>query len=97
MTDYDRIPAPGDYPEAVGDMTWPLLADGFTVTWDPAPAGCALTLDRKGPRGQRDGYRATGPTMQAAWDKVQAPVLGNPRRHATAPRASRAPPRPGVQ
>lgn len=72
MTDCDRIPAPGGYPEAVGDMTWPLLADGFTVTWDPAPAGCVLTLDRKGPRGQRDGYRATGPTMQAAWDKVRA-------------------------
>lgn len=94
MTDYDRVPAPGDYPEAVGDMTWPLLADGFTITWDPAPGGCALTLLRIGPRGQRDGYRATGPTMQAAWDTVQAQfaeTLEDTTTPASVPRAA-APP-----
>ena len=49
-----------------------LLADGYTITWAPAPAGCSLTLDRHGPRGEHDAYRGTGPTMQRAWDEVRA-------------------------
>ena len=53
-------------------ITWHLLADGYTVTWAPAPAGCSLTLDRRGPRGEHAAYRGGGPTMQRAWDEVRA-------------------------
>jgi hypothetical protein len=60
------------YPAQAGSITRHLLADGYTVTWAPAPAGCSLTLDRRGPRGEHDAYRGTGPTMQRAWDQVRA-------------------------
>jgi hypothetical protein len=60
------------YPAQVGGITWHLLADGYIVTWAPDPAGCSLTLDRHGPRGEHDAYRGTGPTMQRAWDQVRA-------------------------
>ena len=60
------------YPAQVGSITWHLLADGYTITWAPAPAGCSLTLDRHGPRGEHAAYRGTGPTMQRAWDEVRA-------------------------
>ena len=60
------------YPAQVGSIWWHLLADGYTITWAPAPAGCSLTLDRHGPRGEHDAYRGTGPTMQRAWDQVRA-------------------------
>ena len=60
------------YPAQVCSITWHLLADGYTVTWAPAPAGCSLTLDRHGPHGEHDAYRGTGPTMQRAWDEVRA-------------------------
>ena len=60
------------YPAQVRSITWPLLADGYTVTWAPDPAGCTLTLDRHGPRGEHDAYRGAGPTMQRAWDEVRA-------------------------
>lgn len=88
MTDYDRVPAPGDYPEAVADMPWPLIADGFTITWDPAPGGCVLALERTGPCGEWTGYRASGITMQAAWDKVQAQFAETPE---DTPLSSRVP------
>ena len=60
------------YPAQAGSITWPLLADGYAVTWAPDPAGCSLTLDRHGPRGEHAAYRGTGPTMQDAWDEVRA-------------------------
>jgi hypothetical protein len=60
------------YPAQVGSITWHLLADGYTITWAPAPAGCSLTLGRHGPRGEHAAYRGTGPTMQRAWDEVRA-------------------------
>ena len=60
------------YPAQVGSVSWHLLADGYTITWAPAPAGCSLTLDRHGPRGEHAAYRGGGPTMQRAWDEVQA-------------------------
>ena len=60
------------YPAQARSITWPLLADGYAVTWAPALAGCSLTLDRRGPRGEHDAYRGTGPTMQDAWDEVRA-------------------------
>jgi uncharacterized membrane protein len=60
------------YPAQVSSITRHLLADGYTVTWAPAPAGCSLTLDRHGPRGEHAAYRSTGPTMQLAWDQVRA-------------------------
>jgi hypothetical protein len=60
------------YPAQVRSITWPLLADGYAVTWAPDPAGCSLTLDRHGPRGEHAAYRGTGPTMQRAWDEVRA-------------------------
>jgi hypothetical protein len=60
------------YPAQVGSISWHLLADGYTITWAPAPAGCSLTLDRHGPRGEHAAYRGDGPTMQRAWDEVRA-------------------------
>jgi len=60
------------YPARVRSITWHLLADGYTVTWAPDPAGCSLTLDRRGPRGEHAAYRGAGPTMQRAWDEVRA-------------------------
>jgi len=60
------------YPAQAGSITWHLLADGYTITWAPAPAGCSLTLGRHGPRGEHAAYRGTGPTMQRAWDEVRA-------------------------
>ena len=60
------------YPAQVGSIAWHLLADGYTITWAPAPAGCSLTLDRHGPRGEHAAYRGGGPTMQRAWDEVRA-------------------------
>jgi hypothetical protein len=60
------------YPAQVGSITWHLLDGGYAVTWAPAPAGCSLTLDRHGPRGEHAAYRGTGPTMQHAWDEVRA-------------------------
>jgi hypothetical protein len=72
----------GRYPAQVGDISWPLLADGYTITWAPAPAGCSLTLDRHGPGGH-DAYRGTGPTMQRAWNQVRA-QLGHGEPQTTA-------------
>lgn len=69
------------YPAQVGSISWHLLADGYTITWAPAPAGCSLTLGRHGPRGEHDAYRGTGPTMQRAWDEVRA-QLGHDQPHA---------------
>jgi hypothetical protein len=60
------------YPAQVGSISWHLLADGYTITWAPAPPGCSLTLSRHGPRGEHAAYRGTGPTMQRAWDEVRA-------------------------
>ena len=60
------------YPAQAGTISWHLLADGYTITWAPAPAGCSLTLGRHGPHGEHDAYRGTGPTMQRAWDQVRA-------------------------
>jgi Domain of unknown function (DUF4314) len=49
-------------------------------TWVPAPAGCSLTLDRRGPDGEHAAYRGAGPTMQDAWDEVRAQLgHGQPR------------------
>jgi hypothetical protein len=72
------------YPAQVGSI-WPhLLADGYTITWAPAPAGCSLTLDRRGPRGEHAAYRGGGPTMQHAWDEVWAQLgHGEPRPAGT--------------
>ena len=47
-------------------ITWHLLADGYAVTWAPAPAGCSLTLDRHGPEGENAAYRGAGPTTRAS-------------------------------
>ena len=58
------------YPAQVRSITWHLLADGYAVTWAPAPAGCSL--DRRGPGGEHAAYRGAGPTMQRAWDEVRA-------------------------
>jgi hypothetical protein len=75
-TSHDQQPeTAGDasrYPAQVRSITWHLLADGYAVTWAPDPAGCSLTLDRHGPRGEHDAYRGAGPTMQRAWDEVRA-------------------------
>ena len=60
------------YPAQVGSVSWHLLADGYTITWAPAPAGCSLTLGRHAPRGEHAAYRGGGPTMQRAWDEVRA-------------------------
>jgi hypothetical protein len=80
------------YPASVLAITWHLMSDGYTITWAPDPDGCALTLDRRGPQGEHDAYRATARTMQAAWDEVRA-QLGSPQDtpppvpRAAAPRA----------
>ena len=71
------------YPTQVGSISWHLLADGYTITWAPAPAGCSLTLDRHGPRGEHAAYRGGGPTMQRAWDEVRA-QLGHDAQQAAA-------------
>jgi len=63
------------YPAQVGSISWHLLADGYTITWAPAPAGCSLTLDRHGPRGEHAAYRGGGPTMQRAWEEVHVDRL----------------------
>jgi hypothetical protein len=78
------------YPAQAGDSSWQLLADGYTITWAPAPAGCSLTLDRHGPRGEHAAYRGTGPTMQRAWDEVRA-QLGHDEPLATSSTTSEAP------
>ena len=80
------------YPAQVGSISWHLLADGYTVTWAPAPAGCSLTLDRRGPRGEHAAYRGAGPTMQRAWDEVRA-QLGHGEPQA-APGGTRQAPGP---
>ena len=59
------------YPAQVGSIWWHLLADGYTITWAPAPAGCSLTLDRHGPGGHA-AYRGTGASPQDAWNQVHA-------------------------
>ena len=75
-TSHDQQPeTAGDasrYPAQVRSITWHLLADGYAVTWAPAPGGCSLTLDRHGPAGEHAAYRGAGPTMQRAWDEVRA-------------------------
>jgi hypothetical protein len=71
MTSMDEHHA-SRYPAQVGSISRHLLADGYTITWAPAPAGCSLTLDRHGPRGEHAAYRGDGPTMQRAWDEVRA-------------------------
>jgi hypothetical protein len=78
------------YPAQVGSVSWRLLADGYTVTWAPAPAGCSLTLDRHGPRGEYAAYRGAGPTMQRAWDEVRA-QLGHGQPQPAAASAGEAP------
>jgi hypothetical protein len=78
------------YPAQVGSISWHLLADGYTITWAPAPAGCSLTLDRHGPRGEHDAYRGDGPTMQRAWEEVRA-QLGHGGPQAAAGGAREAP------
>ena len=71
------------YPAQAGSISWYLMADGYTITWAPAPAGCSLTVDRHGPRGEHAAYRGAGPTMQRAWDEVRA-QLGHGEPHAAA-------------
>jgi len=73
----------GRYPAQVGSISRRLLADGYTITWAPAPAGCSLTLGRRGPRGEHAAYRGGGPTMQRAWDEVRA-QLGHGEPQAAA-------------
>jgi hypothetical protein len=75
------------YPASVLAIGWHLMSDGWTITWAPAPDGCALTLDRRGPCGKHDAYRATASTMQAAWDEVPA-QLGSPRDTPPSERAA---------
>jgi hypothetical protein len=72
------------YPARVGSISWHLLAGGYTITWAPAPAGCSLTLDRHGPRGEHAAYRGGGPTMQRAWDEVRAQLGHGEPQAATA-------------
>jgi uncharacterized membrane protein len=72
------------YPAQVGSISWHLLADGYTITWAPAPAGCSLTLGRHGPRGEHAAYRGGGPTMQRAWDEVRAQLGHGEPQAATA-------------
>lgn len=87
--DGDEVPAcyaehhVSSYPAQVASISWHLLADGYTITWAPAPAGCSLTLDRHGPRGEHAAYRGGGPTMQRAWDEVRA-QLGHGEPQAAA-------------
>jgi hypothetical protein len=87
--DESEVPAhyASRYPAQVGSISWHLLADGYTITWTPAPAGCSLTLDRHGPRGEHAAYRGTGPTMQHAWDEVRAQLgHGGPQPAASSTR-----------
>ncbi len=53
--DESEVPAryASRYPAQVGSISWHLLADGYTITWAPAPAGCSLT-----PRQARAARRA---------------------------------------
>jgi hypothetical protein len=75
------------YPAQVGSIWRHLLADGYTITWAPAPAGCSLTLGRHGPRGEHAAYRGGGPTMQRAWDEVRAQLgHGEPQAATASPR-----------
>jgi hypothetical protein len=74
----------------VGSIWRHLLADGYTITWAPAPAGCSLTLGRHGPRGEHAAYRGGGPTMQRAWDEVRA-QLGHGGPQAAAGSTREAP------
>jgi hypothetical protein len=60
------------YPASVLAICQPLMNDGYTITWAPAPEGCTLTLGRRGPGGEHDAFRGTGTSMQAAWDEVRA-------------------------
>jgi len=93
----EQLPGASRYPAQVGSISWHLLADGYTITWAPAPAGCSLTLDRLGPPGEHDAYRGTGSTMQLAWDQVRA-QLGDggppPAGTATAGTGQGSPPWP---
>jgi uncharacterized membrane protein len=87
------------YPAQVSSISWHLLADGYTITWAPAPGGCSL--DRHGPRGEHAAYRGGGPAMQRAWDEGRTqlgpanrkPPPAAPARHpgprAAAPRLYR--------
>ena len=82
------------YPAQVGSIWWHLLADGYTITWAPAPAGCSVTLDRHGPRGEHAAYRGDGPTMQRAWDEVRAQLgRGGPQAAASSTREAPGSPR----
>jgi len=82
------------YPAHVGSISWHLLADGYTITWAPAPAGCSLTLDRHGPRGEHAAYRGDGHTMQRAWDEVRAQLgHGGPQAAASSTREAPGSPR----
>jgi hypothetical protein len=82
------------YPAQVSSISWHLLADGYTITWAPAPGGCSLTLDRHVPRGEHAAYRGGGPTMQRLG---RGPDAARPRRTASRrqqhPRGTRVPAR----
>jgi len=81
------------YPAQVGSIWWHLLADGYTITWAPAPAGCSLTLGRHGPGGHA-ACCGTGPTMQHAWDEVRAQLgHGEPQPAASTSREAPVPAR----
>jgi hypothetical protein len=81
------------YPARVGSISWYLMADGYTITWAPSPAGCSLTLDRHGPR-EHAAYRGAGPTMQRAWDEVRAQLgHGEPQPAASITREAPGPAR----
>ena len=77
------------YPAQVSSISWHLLADGYTITRAPAPAGCSLTLDRHGPRGEHAAYRGGGPAMQRAWDEGRTQLgPGEPQAAASSTRAA---------
>jgi hypothetical protein len=75
-------PAVSTYPARADRASWPLLRDGYTITWAPDPAGCSLTLDKRGPGGGHAAFRGTGASMQDAWDQVQA-QMGTEGHQAT--------------
>jgi hypothetical protein len=82
------------YPAQVSSISWHLLADGYTITWAPAPGGCSLTLDRHGPRGEHAAYRGGGPAMQRAWDEVRTQLgPGEPQAAASSTRQAPGSPR----
>ena len=82
------------YPAQVSSISWHLLADGYTITRAPAPAGCSLTLDRHGPRGEHAAYRGGGPTMQRAWDEGRTQLgHGEPQAAASSTREAPGSPR----